>query len=149
MGGWTNAVPPNSWVWKRNLCSTEELHRLSFFFFFFNVVKSDFNVILPCFWCIIYFPIVGWFSFCFFKLHKYTDLICKEVFNYVHALLYFMVLHAGERKDFQKCKANQITLQLISHVGKLACFKDSLQPNSQNNLKATFFSSSLFQPRSN
>lgn len=64
----------------------------------------------------------------------------KRFFNDVHALLYFMVLHAGERKDFQKCKANEITLQLISHVGKLACFNDSLQPNSQNNLKATFFS---------
>lgn len=81
----------------------------------------------------------SWFLICFFKLHEHLALFSEDVQLCLCFTFAIMFLHADQRKDFQKCKANQITLKLICQVCKLACFNDSLHPNSWNNLKATFF----------
>lgn len=49
-----------------------------------------------------------------------------------------VILRRTEEKKIRAYKANKINLKPICQLCKLACFNDSLHPNSWNNLKAFF-----------
>lgn len=106
-----------------------------------NVLFSDH----PSYFKILFFFVFFFFFNCVSSSFKYSFI---KMFNSVHVWLKVQSFsHADKIKDLRKCNANKISLKLICQVCKLACFNDSLHPNSWNNLKAFFFLP--FQPQSN